>query len=119
MKMSSPTLIFKKAPIVSLQGQPVLLFNGQQQSLLEALEIKKVRVFSECRSGFCGACKTKVLSGSVTYFTEPLAALSADECLPCCCVPESDLNLALSPKGADTVVHPQALNARAKAVLVD
>ncbi len=119
MKMSSPILTFKKAPIVSLQGQPVLLFNGQQQSLLEALEIKKIRIFSECRSGFCGACKTKVLSGNVQYFSEPLAALEADECLPCCCSPESDLNLALSPKGADTIARPQALNAKAEQVLVD
>ncbi|WP_372871822.1 class I ribonucleotide reductase maintenance protein YfaE [Shewanella sp.] len=117
--MSSPTLIFKKAPIVSLQGQPVLLFNGQQQSLLEALEIKKIRIFSECRSGFCGACKTKVLSGNVQYFSEPLAALEEDECLPCCCIPEADLDLALNPTGAESVLRPNAVNAKAEQVLID
>ncbi|MEZ9821910.1 class I ribonucleotide reductase maintenance protein YfaE [Shewanella sp. 10N.286.45.A1] len=114
MKMSSLTLTFKavsfsqasfkKAPIVSLQGQPVLLFNQQHLTLLEALEQKKVSTFSECRNGFCGQCKTKVISGSVSYITEPLVTLEADECLPCCCVPSSDINLDLSADGAEVVV---------------
>ncbi|KFZ38405.1 ferredoxin [Shewanella mangrovi] len=103
MKMSSPTLIFKKRPIVYLQGEPLLLWNWQQEqrTLLEILEDKKVRIFSECRSGFCGACRTKIRSGSVRYVTEPLAALAADECLPCCCVPNEDLDLELSSDGAN------------------
>ncbi|MEI6859394.1 MAG: class I ribonucleotide reductase maintenance protein YfaE, partial [Shewanella sp.] len=79
--------MFKKAPVVSLDSQPVLLFNQQHASLLIALEHKKIKVFSECRNGYCGACKTKVISGSVTYHTEPLVELKADECLPCCCTP--------------------------------
>ncbi|MCP3127176.1 class I ribonucleotide reductase maintenance protein YfaE [Shewanella sp. KJ2020] len=96
---------FTKAPIVRLQGQPVLLFTEQHGSLLQALEAKKVRIFSECRSGFCGACKTRVLSGRVTYLTEPLAELKADECLPCCCIPTEDLELDLSPEGAAVVTY--------------
>ncbi len=85
-------MIYKKAPIVSLRGQPVLLFN-EQTTLLNALESKQIDVFSECRSGFCGACKTKVNSGEVSYIHEPLATLKQNECLPCCCIPESDLDL--------------------------
>ena len=107
--MSSLTLIFKKDPIVSLQGQPVLLFNQQHETLLEALEFKKIKVFSECRSGYCGACKTRVLSGKVSYLTPPLASLEADECLPCCCVPETNLNLDLSPDGVQVVTRPPHL----------
>ncbi|MBE8167754.1 MAG: 2Fe-2S ferredoxin-like protein [Shewanella sp.] len=94
MKASSKTLIFKKSPIVSLKGQAVLLFD-KQPTLLDALEQKEIDIFSECRSGFCGSCKTKVISGSVTYIAEPLAVLEDDECLPCCCVPTSDLDLEL------------------------
>ncbi|MPY23781.1 2Fe-2S ferredoxin-like protein [Shewanella psychropiezotolerans] len=109
MKVNLKTLtfnkIFKKAPIVSLDGQPVLLFNQQHPSLLIALEQKKVQVFSECRNGYCGACKTKIISGSVIYHTEPLVKLKADECLPCCCTPVSDLDLNLSPEGADVVTR--------------
>ncbi|WP_438944579.1 class I ribonucleotide reductase maintenance protein YfaE [Shewanella electrica] len=103
MKMSSPTLIFKKRPIVYLQGEPLLLWNWQQeqQTLLEILESKHVRIFSECRSGFCGACRTKVRQGSVKYLIEPLAELAADECLPCCCIPNEDLDLDITTEGAD------------------
>ncbi|PIW61618.1 class I ribonucleotide reductase maintenance protein YfaE [Shewanella sp. CG12_big_fil_rev_8_21_14_0_65_47_15] len=97
---------FAKAPIVRLQGQPVLLFTEQHSSLLQALEAKKVTIFSECRSGFCGACKTRVLSGRVTYLTEPLVELKTDECLPCCCIPTEDLELDLSPEGATVVTYP-------------
>ncbi|WP_424540153.1 class I ribonucleotide reductase maintenance protein YfaE [Shewanella fodinae] len=103
MKMSSPTLIFKKRPIVLLQGEPLLLWNWQQQpqTLLQVLEAKKVRIFSECRSGYCGCCRTKIRSGSVRYLIEPLAELAPDECLPCCCVPNDDLDLELSCNGAE------------------
>ena len=87
--------IFIKAPIVSLSGQPAILFDGKQYTLLEALEYKKINVFSECRNGFCGACKTQVISGEVSYIKQPIADLEANECLPCCCIPKSDLNLAL------------------------
>ncbi len=88
-----------------LQGQPVLLFTEQQGTLLQALEAKNVKIFSECRNGFCGACKTRVISGKVSYLNEPLAELKHDECLPCCCVPTEDLELDLSPEGAAVVTY--------------
>ncbi|MBL4913995.1 class I ribonucleotide reductase maintenance protein YfaE [Shewanella schlegeliana] len=96
---------FKKAPIVSLQGMPVLLFNQQHLTLLEALEQKRVKIFSECRSGYCGQCKTKVKTGKVSYIREPLVTLETDECLPCCCIPDGDIDLALSANGAEMVVR--------------
>lgn len=96
---------FAKAPIVRLQGQPVLLFTEQQGSLLQALEAKNIKMFSECRSGFCGACKTRIISGKVSYLSEPLAKLNNDECLPCCCIPSEDLELDLSPEGATVVTY--------------
>ena len=114
MKASLKTLTFNpfffKAPIVSLQGQPVLLFTQQHTNLLVALEQKKVKVFSECRNGYCGACKTKIISGSVTYHTEPLVHLEKDECLPCCCSPCSDLNLDLSAQGIKLVQRSQSIH---------
>jgi ferredoxin len=100
-----PQNLFAKAPIVRLQGQPVLLFTEQQGTLLQALEAKKVKIFSECRNGFCGACKTRVISGKVSYLNEPLAELKHNECLPCCCVPTEDLELDLSPEGAAVVTY--------------
>ncbi len=103
---------FTKAPIVRLQGQPVLLFSEQYVTLLQALEAKKVKVFSECRNGFCGACKTRIISGKVSYLSEPLAELKHDECLPCCCIPATDLELDLSAEGAAVVsfCQPKQIN---------
>jgi ferredoxin len=101
---------FIKAPIVSLKGQPAILFDGKRETLLEALEYKKVKVFSECRNGFCGACKTQIISGEVTYIKEPLAELKANECLPCCCIPQSDLNLALSMDNVELAVRSKSIN---------
>ncbi|MCG9696713.1 class I ribonucleotide reductase maintenance protein YfaE [Shewanella sp. Isolate11] len=118
MKVSSQTLTckapFNKAPIVSLEGQPVLLYTTEHQSLLQALEQKQVKIFSECRNGFCGACKTKINRGSVTYHTEPLVELEQDECLPCCCHPQSDIDLDLSPKGADIIESKHSIQYREK-----
>ncbi|MCE9678426.1 class I ribonucleotide reductase maintenance protein YfaE [Shewanella sp. AS1] len=115
MKVSSPTLtcnksLFKKAPIVSLRGQPVLLYTQEHQSLLHALEQKKVRLFSECRNGFCGACKTRLNSGTVSYHTEPLVELEENECLPCCCHAQTDLDLDLSFDEAEVIHYPRIMS---------
>mgnify|MGYP000217416525 CR=1 FL=1 len=40
-----------------------------------------------CRSGQCGACKTKLLSGKVSYQTEHPVTVNDDEILLCCAVP--------------------------------
>jgi len=81
----------------------VLLFTQQHSNLLMALEQKQINVFSECRNGYCGACKTKINKGRVIYHTEPLVHLEKDECLPCCCMPEGDLDLDMSPEEAQIV----------------
>lgn len=96
MKVSLKILNFKKPPIVFLRNQPILLFNKQTETLLEALESKQIEIFSQCRSGFCGACKTQIISGEVTYIKQPLVSLNENECLPCCCIPDTNLNLDLS-----------------------
>ena len=61
--------------------------------LLEALEKHQLEMHYHCRSGFCGACRTKLNSGQVRYTTEPLAYVRKGDILPCCCVPESDLDI--------------------------
>lgn len=58
-------------------------------SLLDALETASVRIESHCRSGICGACRTKLIEGEVEYTTEPLAFIGDDEVLPCCCKPKN------------------------------
>ncbi|MBV7315229.1 class I ribonucleotide reductase maintenance protein YfaE [Shewanella sp. NIFS-20-20] len=103
MTKTSSTLIFKKDPIISLQGQPSLLYTATHLTLLAALESKQVAIFAECRSGYCGACKTTIISGSVEYLSPPLAQLQPNECLPCCCRPVTNLNLDLSAQGVSVI----------------
>ncbi|MGL5728871.1 MAG: class I ribonucleotide reductase maintenance protein YfaE [Plesiomonas sp.] len=67
-----------------------------QHSLLEALEQAQYFPEFQCRSGFCGVCRIRLLHGKVTYQQEPLAFIASDEILPCCCIPVSDIEIEYS-----------------------
>lgn len=69
-----------------------LLFD-EEDSLLITLEKHKIDVHYHCREGFCGACRTKLISGEVEYKVDPLACIDDDEILACCCVPLSDIEI--------------------------
>lgn len=64
-------------------------------SLLASLERQQVALEYQCRSGFCGACRCRLLRGRVSYRQPPLAFLQADEILPCCCQVQQDIELDL------------------------
>ncbi|KXO09189.1 Ferredoxin [Moritella sp. JT01] len=67
----------------------------QDNSLLDTLERTGHQIEYQCRQGYCGACRTPLTSGSVTYTTEPLAVVAAGSILPCCCKADSDITLAV------------------------
>ena len=56
-------------------------------SLLDFAEAHGFSPDFGCRSGQCGACKTPLISGAVSYQTEPSSPVSDDEVLLCCAVP--------------------------------
>lgn len=62
-------------------------------SLLETIEQVGVEARFHCRNGFCGACRTKLISGTIRYTTEPLAYIRSGDILPCVCQAESDLEI--------------------------
>ncbi len=62
-------------------------------TLLESLEHAGIQCHFNCRDGFCGACRTKLISGEVSYTLDPLAFIDDDEILPCCCKPVTDLKI--------------------------
>lgn len=64
-------------------------------TLLESAEKNGIDIHYHCREGFCGACRTKLISGDVEYTTDPLAYFDDDEVLPCCCVPKSDIEIQI------------------------
>ncbi|MFC0309071.1 class I ribonucleotide reductase maintenance protein YfaE [Gallibacterium trehalosifermentans] len=80
---------------VQLVQRQQVLQHDNQQSLLENLEQHNIPHEYQCRSGYCGACRTKLLQGKVSYRQPPLAFLQSNEILLCCCQVESDLILDL------------------------
>lgn len=63
------------------------------ESLLEGLERTGHVVEYQCRGGYCGSCRTTIISGDVSYASTPLAFVAAGEILPCCARPQGDLVL--------------------------
>ncbi|TEW54981.1 2Fe-2S iron-sulfur cluster binding domain-containing protein [Psychromonas sp. RZ22] len=78
---------------------PILTYNGQQyplhteKTLLENLESQAVSVEFHCREGHCGACRSKLISGKVTYSQFPMAYLRGDEVLLCCSKSEENITI--------------------------
>lgn len=68
------------------------------ETLLEGLERTGHDVEYQCRSGYCGSCRLKKISGEVDYPEYPLAFIQTDEILPCCCRVQSDLRLDCSAR---------------------
>ncbi|WP_337843207.1 class I ribonucleotide reductase maintenance protein YfaE [Rheinheimera sp.] len=80
-------------PKVLVNGQLCVEFSAEHGSLLDALEAGQQQVNYQCREGYCGACRCKLLSGTVTYLNEPLAFVRKGEFLPCCSVPAGDIEI--------------------------
>ena len=59
-------------------------------TLLETAEAHGLTAPFSCRSGSCGSCLTKKLSGTVAYRTPVTAKHAEDEVLLCCAVPAKD-----------------------------
>ena len=70
-----------------------LVWDGQDASLLDFAERHGVVVDSGCRSGGCGTCETKVVSGVVGYAHAPDHDVAPGHCLLCVGRPQSALVL--------------------------
>jgi len=84
--MTSIKLSISGAHLISKEDHP---------SLLVALESHKVCVEYQCREGYCGSCRVKLLSGEVNWLTQPLALIQPGEILPCCCKAKGDIEIEL------------------------
>ena len=69
--------------------------DDEHPSLLIALESHQVAVEYQCREGYCGSCRTRLLTGQVTWLTEPLAFIQPGEILPCCCKAQGDIEIEM------------------------
>jgi len=76
-----------------------LTYNGKQYTLdeeatlLENLEKQAVSVEFHCRDGHCGACRSQLVSGDVSYTTFPMAYLKDGEVLLCCSKSKKDITI--------------------------
>lgn len=65
-------------------------------SLLDLAEASGAAVASECRSGVCGQCATRIVSGRVGYQAAPFADIPEGEALLCCAYPvDRDVHIDL------------------------
>lgn len=72
----------------------MLVWDGQDASLLDFAERHGVKVESGCRSGSCGSCETRVLAGTVEYPSAPDYVMAPGHCLLCVGRPTTALKLA-------------------------
>ena len=68
-----------------------IVFLQSDKNVLNALERENIETHYHCRDGFCGACRCKLIKGSVKYINEPLAYIDDGEFLTCCAYPTSDI----------------------------
>jgi ferredoxin len=47
-----------------------------------ALEAHQVEVEYQCRSGYCGSCRCRLVAGQVDWLTEPLAFINEGKFCP-------------------------------------
>ena len=70
-----------------------LVWDGQDANLLDFAERHGVAVDSGCRTGSCGTCETKLVSGAVRYADKPDHDIANGHCLLCVGTPRSALVL--------------------------
>lgn len=70
-----------------------LVWDGLDATLLDFAERKGIAMDSGCRSGSCGTCETRVVSGMVRNTQAGAYEVAAGHCLPCISEPGSALVL--------------------------
>ena len=77
------------------QSGASLRWNPSLGSLLAAADAAGVAAPYSCKSGVCGSCIARLISGAVAYTLPPVAERDADEILLCCTVPASDDDIVI------------------------
>jgi ferredoxin len=76
---------------ITINGETIHV--SASKSILESLENNGVLIESQCRDGFCGACRCKLIDGEVEYIKDTLAFLNEGEVLACSAVPVSNITI--------------------------
>ena len=105
---------------ISQTGRTITVAEGV--TLLEAALYDGIAYPHGCRSGRCGSCKSRLVSGKVDLLDHSRFALSDDEkaqglILACCAIPTTDAIVAWLGEDEETPSHPRRrLNCRVAAI---
>lgn len=86
-KKFEPVAQAREAIVEFTESRIEQAWSAKDGSLLEFAEAHGLTPEFGCRSGQCGACKAELISGRVSYLTEPSSPLNEGEVLLCCTVP--------------------------------
>lgn len=75
------------------RSKRTLAWDGLDATLLDFAERKGIAMESGCRSGSCGTCETRIVSGTVRNTQAGAYEVAAGHCLPCISEPRSALVL--------------------------
>ncbi len=71
------------------------LLEASSTLLLDALQQKGKHVESQCKRGFCGACRVEIVAGEVSYDFEPIAFIKPGQALACCAKAQTQVAIAI------------------------
>jgi uncharacterized protein len=77
-------------PVTFMQSAKEARWTPGGGTLLELAEERGLSPEFMCRSGTCGTCRTRIVSGAVAYPEPPSFQTDDDEALICCAVPAAD-----------------------------
>ncbi|WP_296257175.1 MULTISPECIES: pyridoxamine 5'-phosphate oxidase family protein [unclassified Pseudomonas] len=85
--MQQPPAATTAVPVVFERSAIQARWEPDSGTLLELAERRGLQPEYSCRSGACGTCKTRLVSGQVHYPVPPAETPAADQVLICCAVP--------------------------------
>lgn len=85
----------KKMGIPRIKVGNQTFYYQYEPSLLDSLEAQDISAPYNCRGGYCGCCKVRLLQGQVRYTDESMVDLKDEEILTCICIPESHIEIEM------------------------
>lgn len=92
----NPMSYYKITSIVTLCASGTQFdYPPDGSNLLDVLELHKIPVEYQCRAGYCGSCRIRLVKGQVAWCQRPLASIQYGEILACCCQPLGDIEIEI------------------------
>lgn len=80
----------------SITTKTITVITHHNDTILETLEKHQLEPNFNCRDGYCGVCRTKLIKGEVEYTLDPLAFIEEDEILTCCTKAKGNIEIDFS-----------------------